>query len=163
MEVTVFSSTEGKREEALGYGASYFYLGNEENKAKNACKFDLVMCTTKVYSLGDWMNVLKPGGKQIIIGAPDVTKEHTPLEAFDLIFMNRGIFGSLVGSVANTAEILRLSARFPDIRPVCETVPFNIDEGRVAFTRLHTGTPTLPKYRLVWDIQNAVMPPAKLS
>jgi D-arabinose 1-dehydrogenase-like Zn-dependent alcohol dehydrogenase len=48
MEVVVFSSTESKKQEALNFGASEFYITEGGKKLENIAKVDVLLITTNV-------------------------------------------------------------------------------------------------------------------
>lgn len=88
MQVSVFSTSEIKRADALAYGAKEFFICNEENLKQNNFKFDLILNCSTVYKIQEWMPLLAPHGKFIVIGIPDVALQQ-PLNAFDIIPYSR--------------------------------------------------------------------------
>ena len=141
-EVTAFTSTDSKREEALEMGAHHTINSRDpEAIAAAAGRFDLVMSTVNVKL--DWnafLATLTPRGRLHFVGA---TLEPLDLGVFPLIGGQRSVSGSPVGSPAVIAQMLEFAARH-GIKPVIETYRF--DQVNEALERLRSGE---ARYRIV--------------
>lgn len=141
-EVTAFTSSESKREEALELGAHHTLNSRDPDELKKAAgRFDLVLSTVNV-SL-DWsgyLNTLKPKGRLHFLGA---ALEPIELGVFSLIAAQRQISGSPVGSPAAIAKMLAFAAHH-HIEPVIEA--FRFDQVNEALAHLENGE---ARYRIV--------------
>ncbi len=141
-EVTAFTSSEAKKEEALQLGAHYTIDSrNPEEIEAAAGQFDLVLSTVNVKL--DWnayVATLRPKGRLHIVGA---TLDPLDLGVFPMIMGQRSVSGSPVGSPANIARMLEFAARH-NIRPVIESYRF--DQVNEAMERLRSGH---ARYRIV--------------
>jgi alcohol dehydrogenase (NADP+) len=108
--VTVLSQSLSKQEDGKRLGAdAYYATSNEETFATLANTFDLIINTVSA-SL-DWnayLNLLKVNGTLVIVGIPD---KPIPVGAFPLVFGRRSLAGSLIGSIAETQEMLNFSGK----------------------------------------------------
>lgn len=121
-EVTAFTSSAAKREEALELGAHHTLDSRDADAlAAAAGRFDLILSTVNVKL--DWngyLGTLKPKGRLHIVGA---TLEPLDIGAFSLILAQRSVSGSPVGSPVTIGKMLDFAARH-DIKPVTESFPF---------------------------------------
>jgi len=141
-EVTAFTSSEEKRQEALRLGAHHTLNSrSSDDLAAAAGSFDLILSTVNVKL--DWnlyLGALKARGRLHIVGA---TLDPLDLSAFALIMGQRSVSGSSVGSPATIAKMLEFAARH-DIKPVIET--FSFGDINAAIARLRSGK---THYRIV--------------
>jgi uncharacterized zinc-type alcohol dehydrogenase-like protein len=141
-EVTAFTSSEAKRDEALKMGAHRTVNSRDADAlAAEAGRFDLVLSTVNVKL--DWnayMATLKPRGRLHMVGA---TMEPLDLGVFPLIMGQRSVSGSPVGSPATIATMLDFAARH-GIKPVIEKFP--LDQVNEALEKLERGQ---ARYRIV--------------
>lgn len=142
--VTAFTSSESKHQEALEMGAHDVINSRDpEAIAAAAGQFDLILSTVNV-SL-DWntyLNALKPRGHFHFVG---VLTEPISLSVLPLLFGQRSISGSPVGSPATIAEMLEFAA-LHDIAPTTEHFPMsNVNE---AMDHLRSGK---ARYRIILD------------
>jgi uncharacterized zinc-type alcohol dehydrogenase-like protein len=141
-EVTAFTSTDAKRDEALGMGAHHTLNSRDpEALAAAAGRFDLILATVNVKL--DWnayLATLRPKGRLHFVGA---TLEPLDIGVFGLITAQRSVSGSPVGSPAVIARMLEFAARH-GIAPVTETYRF--DQVNEALDRLRSGK---ARYRVV--------------
>jgi uncharacterized zinc-type alcohol dehydrogenase-like protein len=109
-EVTAFSTTKDKEEEALKLGAHHFVNTRTTNALKKlAGSFDVLLSTVNADL--DWMgyiNALRPKGTLCVVGAPP---SPIALQAFALIGQQRAVAGSPTGSPHDLAEMLDVAAR----------------------------------------------------
>jgi len=141
-EVTAFTSSDSKREEALKLGAHHTLNSRDAKELKTAAgSFDLVLSTVNVAL--DWqayINTLKPKGRLHFLGA---ALEPIELGAFSLIMAQRQISGSPVGSPATIAKMLEFAA-IHKIEPMTEHYKF--DQVNEALAHLESGK---ARYRVV--------------
>lgn len=141
-QVTAFTSSEGKTEEALEMGA-HRTINSRDSEALEAAagQFDLVLSTVNVKL--DWnkyIETLKTRGRLHIVGA---TLEPLDLQLFPMLMGQRSVSSSPVGSPANIARMLEFAARH-NIRPVIEKFRFN--QVNEALAHLRSGQ---ARYRIV--------------
>jgi len=143
-EVTAFTSSDAKREEALKLGAHHTLNSRDPSEIEKAAgSFDIIFSTVNVKL--DWnlyLNALKPKGRLHFLGA---TLEPLDLGVFGLIMGQRSVSGSPVGSPATIAKMLEFAA-LHDIRPVVERFP--MDKVNEALEHLHHGK---ARYRIVLE------------
>ncbi len=141
-EVTAFTSSESKRQEALELGAHTTLNSRDAAEIKAAAgSFDFIISTVNVKL--DWnlyLSTLKPKGRLHFVGA---TLEPLEVGVFSLISAQRSISGSPVGSPATIDQMLDF-ARLHEIQPKVESYPMS--EINEAFERLKSGD---ARYRIV--------------
>lgn len=143
-EVTAFTSSPSKTEEAKALGAHRVVSSKDSDAIANAAgSLDLLIVT--VNAPLDWpalIETLKPKGRMHVVGA---VLEPIPVAAFQLIMAQREISGSPTGSPVDIETMLRFCARH-DIRPQTEHFPMSkINE---AFEHLEAGK---ARYRIVLE------------
>jgi alcohol/geraniol dehydrogenase (NADP+) len=109
-EVTAFSSSANKEEEALKLGAHHF-VNSRESKAVNglAGSLDLIVSTVNAdQDWGGYVNTLRPHGTLCFVG---VAPKPISLPPFPLISAMRCVCGSNTGSPSQIAEMLGVAAR----------------------------------------------------
>lgn len=108
-DVTVLSTSERKRQDAIRLGATDFAVtSSPDTFTKLHRRFDFIIDTVSAphdYNL--YLNLLKTDGVMILVGAPD---KPAPLEPFPLILHRRSIAGSLIGGIRETQEMLDFCA-----------------------------------------------------
>lgn len=144
-EVTAFTSTDSKADEAKGFGAHRVVNSRRPDEIKRiAGSLDLLIVTVNV-SL-DWPSMLatlRPKGRLHFVGA---VLEPIPIIAFDIIMTQRSVSGSPNGSPVNTAQMLNFAARH-NILP--QTEHFPITHVNEAIQHLLDGK---ARYRVVLDM-----------
>jgi uncharacterized zinc-type alcohol dehydrogenase-like protein len=143
-DVTAFTSSEGKFDEARGFGARHVVSSRDPAAIKKlAGRFDLLISTVNVPL--DWaalIDTLAPNGRLHVVGA---VLEPMPVPAFSLLAAQRTVSGSPTGSPVAIATMLDFAARH-NVLPQTEHYPMsNINE---AFARLESGK---ARYRIVLD------------
>ena len=143
-EVTAFTSSESKFDEARGFGANQVVSSKDSAALKKlGGRFDLLISTVNVKL--DWdamIGTLAPNGRLHVVGA---VLEQIPVSAFSLIMQQRSVSGSPTGSPAAIETMLDFAARH-NIAPQTEHFPMSqINE---AFARLESGK---ARYRIVLD------------
>jgi uncharacterized zinc-type alcohol dehydrogenase-like protein len=120
-EVTAFTSTDAKRDDALRLGAHHAVSSRDSKAlAKVSGSLDFILVTVNV-SL-DWdalLAALAPNGRLHVVGA---VPEPIPVQAFSLITGQKSMAGSPLGSPATTAKMLQFCARH-EIAPLVERFP----------------------------------------
>ena len=147
-EVTAFTSSDSKRQEALQMGA-HRTLNSRDPEAVEAAagSFDFIISTVNVKL--DWdlyLNTLKPKGRLHFVGA---VLEPLDLGAFSLIMGQRSVSGSPVGSPATIEQMLEF-AKLHDIEPQVEL--FDMSEVNAAIEHLKSGK---ARYRIVLSNRQA--------
>jgi uncharacterized zinc-type alcohol dehydrogenase-like protein len=143
-DVTAFTSSESKFEEARGFGASHVVSSRDPSAIRKlAGTLDLLIVTANVKL--DWdalVATLAPNGRMHVVGA---VPEPIPVAAFSLIGSQRSVSGSPTGSPVAIETMLDFAARH-GITPQTEHFPMSrINE---AFERLEAGK---ARYRIVLD------------
>ena len=143
-DVTAFTSSESKFDEAKGFGANHV-VSSKDSAAirKLGGTFDLLISTVNVKL--DWdamIGTLAPNGRLHVVGA---VLEPIPVAAFSLILQQRSVSGSPTGSPVAIETMLEFASRH-NVAPQTEHFPMsNINE---AFARLESGK---ARYRIVLD------------
>ncbi len=143
-EVTAFTSSESKFDEARGFGAHHVVSSRDSEAIKKlAGKFDLLIVTVNVPL--DWNTLiasLAPNGRIHVLGA---VPEPIPVAIIPMIFGQKSLSGSPTGSPVAMEDMLEFAARH-NIAPQTEHMPMSqINE---AFKRLEAGK---ARYRIVLD------------
>jgi uncharacterized zinc-type alcohol dehydrogenase-like protein len=103
--VAVFTTSPGKKEDALRLGAHEVIISsNAEEMKKHAGTFNFILDTIAAdHDINAYINMLGRDGNITLVGAPE-----TPLQvsAFALIFGRKSLSGSLIGGIAETQEML---------------------------------------------------------
>jgi len=109
-EVTAFSTSAAKEEEARGLGAHRFVNTRESRALKDlAGSFDFILSTANADQ--DWsvyLQALRPTGTLCFVGVPP---KPLTLPAFPLISGSRTVAGSPIGSPQRIREMLDVAAR----------------------------------------------------
>ncbi len=143
-EVTAFTSSESKFEEALRFGAHHVVSSRDSNAIQAlAGSLDLLIVTVNVTL--DWqalLNALAQDGRMHVLGA---VLEPLSFSAIPMIFGQKTVSGSPTGSPVAIETMLEFAAR-KGVIPQTEHFPMSqINE---AFERLKAGK---ARYRIVLD------------
>jgi len=108
-EVTVLSTSEKKRHDAIRLGATEFALTTPHDTfTRLQRRFDFILDTVSAsHNYNDYVNLLKTDGTMILVGVPD---KPTLLEPFPLILHRRRIAGSVIGGIRETQAMLDFCA-----------------------------------------------------
>lgn len=143
-EVTAFTSSEGKFEEARSFGAHHVVASRDSAAIGNlAGSLDMLIVTVNVPL--DWdalINSLGPNGRMHLVGA---VLEPIPITAMSLIMQQRTVSASPTGSPVAIAKMLEFAARH-NVTPATEHMPMS--HINAAFERLEAGK---ARYRIVLD------------
>jgi alcohol/geraniol dehydrogenase (NADP+) len=143
-EVTAFTSSASKADEAAKMGADYIVdTHSAEELAAVAGKFDMIMTTANAsLNWQAYFKALAPKGNLHVVGA---VLEPIPVLSFNLIAGQKSVSGTATGSPAVVSTMLDFCARH-QIEAVTEHFPMSrIND---AFDRLEAGN---ARYRLVLD------------
>jgi uncharacterized zinc-type alcohol dehydrogenase-like protein len=117
-EVTAFSTSKDKEAEAKKLGAHHFVNTRETGALKKvAGSFDLLLST--VTADQDWsayVGALRPKGTMCVLGASPSPMQ---IPVFSLIFGQKNVSGSAVGSPRDLYEMLDVAARH-DVKAITE-------------------------------------------
>lgn len=150
-EVTVFDITEEKRMDAMRLGAvRYVNVNNEKELEGMDDTFDFILSTIPVkYDLTMYFKMLAYNGQLGIVGMP-------PLEEMPSISLeqfvwngNRKVFGSLIGGIKETQEMLDYSVSH-NIYPEVEVIEADAETIGDAYKNVFNGK---VKFRYVIDMQ----------
>lgn len=150
-EVTVFDITEEKREDAMRMGASrYVNVNNPEDLKGLDRTFDFILSTIPAkYDPTMYMKMLKLNGQFGIVGLP-AFRNMPSLTVADLIFQGpRKVFGSQIGGIKETQEMLDYSVEH-NIYPEVEVIKANGEEIDKAYQNVLDGK---VKFRYVIDMR----------
>lgn len=147
-EVTVFDITEDKRQDAMRMGATKFVnVNNPEELREMNNSFRVILSTIPAnYDVEMYIRMLNVDGEMVIIGIPVADKA----SSIKLTTLNwnsrRKIYGTLIGGIAETQEMLNYSVA-NNIYPQVEVIPVEkIDE---AYQNVLAGK---VRYRYVLDM-----------
>jgi uncharacterized zinc-type alcohol dehydrogenase-like protein len=103
--VVVFTTSPGKREDALRLGAAEVVVSTDaEEMQKHAGTFDFILDTVSAdHDLDAYLNLLGTDGSIVLVGAPP---KPLSVSAFSLIMGRRSVSGSNIGGIAETQEML---------------------------------------------------------
>jgi uncharacterized zinc-type alcohol dehydrogenase-like protein len=104
-KVVVFTTSPGKKEDALRLGADSVIIStNAEEMQAHTGSFDFILDTVAAeHDLNAYLGMLGLDGNLTLVGAPE-----TPLQvsAFALLFGRKSLSGSLIGGIKETQEML---------------------------------------------------------
>jgi uncharacterized zinc-type alcohol dehydrogenase-like protein len=101
----VFTTSPGKKEDALRLGADEVVLSRDANEMKkHAFSFDFILdCVSADHDINAYINLLRPDGTITLVGAPE---KPLAVSAFSIIMGRRSLSGSCIGGIAETQEML---------------------------------------------------------
>jgi alcohol dehydrogenase (NADP+) len=144
-EVTVLSTSPGKKADAMKLGAHNFVLTTDEEQVKtvaNSLHFIIdTLSATHDYNL--YVTMLKVDGTLICVGLPP---EPIHLPAFNIVFTRKCVAGSLIGGLPETQEMLDYCAEHNIVADI-EVIP--IQKIQECYDRMLKND---VKYRFVIDI-----------
>lgn len=122
-DVTAFTSSRGKEDEARSLGAHHVVNSRDEDGLRKlAGAFDFIISTVNVPLRWDaLLGALRPRGRLHIVGA---VLEPIPVPAMTIISGQKQVSGSPLGSPATIATMLDFCARHR-IEPVTQTFPLS--------------------------------------
>ncbi|MCE9561959.1 MAG: NAD(P)-dependent alcohol dehydrogenase [Planctomycetes bacterium] len=143
--VTVFTTSPGKREDALKLGADEVVVSkNAGEMKKHASTFDMILdCVSADHDINAYLSLVRTGGNLTLVGAPE---KPLPVSAFALFFGNKTLGGSMIGGIAQTQEMLDFCGQH-GITSDVEVIP--IQKVNEAYERMLKSD---VKYRFVIDM-----------
>ena len=144
-QVVVFTTSPGKREDALRLGADEVVLSREaDDMQQHAGSFDFILDTVSAdHDVNAYLNLLGRDGDLTLVGAP---AQPLRVAAFALIMKRRSLSGSNIGGVAETQEMLDFCGAH-EITADVEVIP--VQEVNEAYERLLRAD---VKYRFAIDM-----------
>lgn len=149
-DVSVFDISEDKRKAAKEMGASrYVNVNDSAAMAAIANEFDFIISTIpSAYDPMTYMKMLKWNGQMCIVGIPSA-KDMPQLSMRSFIGMaNRRLFGSRIGSIGETQEMMDYSVAH-GIYPDVEVIKADADLITDAYEKVKNGE---VKFRYVIDM-----------
>jgi uncharacterized zinc-type alcohol dehydrogenase-like protein len=145
-EVTLFSRSRGKIEEAKSLGADAVIIStNEEEMQKVAGKFDLIIDTVPyAHDLNPYIATLKPSATLVLVGY--LGPQEPILNTAPMVFGRKAVSGSLIGGIAETQELLDFCGKH---NIVSEIEVINMQDINTAFERMLKSD---VRYRFVIDM-----------
>ena len=152
--VVLFTTSAGKREDALRFGAHEVVLsGNAEEMAAQTGRLNFILNTVAApHDLDAYLQLLKLDGTMTLVGAP--ATPHPSPGIFNLILRRRRLAGSLIGGLRETQEMLDFCSAHNILSDI-EMI--RMDEIDTAYDRMLKGD---VKYRFVIDMATLARPNA---
>jgi uncharacterized zinc-type alcohol dehydrogenase-like protein len=143
--VTLFTTSPNKAEDAMRLGAHEVIISRNENEmAKNANSFDFILDTVSAeHDINAYINLLKRDATLTLVGAPE---KPLPVSAFSVILKRRSFAGSGIGGIRETQEMLDFCGEHGI---VCDIEKIGIHQINDAYDRLLRSD---VKYRFVIDM-----------
>jgi uncharacterized zinc-type alcohol dehydrogenase-like protein len=103
--VVVFTTSIGKKEDALRLGADEVVVSRHANEMqKHVGSFDFILdAVSAEHDINAYIRLLAVDGNITLVGAPE---KPLPVSAFGLIFGRHSLSGSAIGGIAETQEML---------------------------------------------------------
>ena len=145
--VVVFTTSPGKREDALRLGAHEVVVSREEGALEPyAASLDFILDTVSAdHDLDAYLALLRRDGNLTLVGAPE---KPLALSPFGLILTRRSVSGSLIGGIPETQEMLDFCGQH-GITADVEVIP--IQQVNEAYERLLRSD---VKYRFSIDMES---------
>ena len=131
-DVVVFTTSPGKKDDALRLGADEVIISRNANEmAKHADSFDFILdAVAAEHDLNAYIQLLRRDGNLTMVGAPE---KPLPVAVFGLLFRRRSFSGSIIGGIAETQEMLDFCGQH-NITADVEVIP--IQKVNEAYERL---------------------------
>jgi alcohol dehydrogenase (NADP+) len=144
-EVTLFTTSPGKSDDAKRLGASGVVISKDEDAMeKQQKRFDFIIDTVSApHDLNAYLALLKRDGALVVVGIPP---QGIPVNLFHLVSPRRQLAGSLIGGIAETQEMLEFCA---DRGITCDIELISIGKINEAYERMLKSD---VKYRFVIDM-----------
>ncbi len=145
--VTVITTSENKREDAMRLGAKSVIISRNPNEMKAARgRFDFILNTVSAdHDLNALLALLKVDGSMVLVGAPEKPMQ---VASFSLLGGRKSLAGSAIGGIAETQEMLDYCAKH-NITSDIELIP--IQKINEAYDRMLKND---VKYRFVIDMNS---------
>jgi len=147
-QVTVFTTSPDKRDDALRLGAHDVVVSKDKDQMKpHRGTFDFILNTVAApHDLDAFLALLKRDGTMTLVGVP--ADPHPSPNVGNLVFGRRSLAGSLIGGIPETQEMLDFCNEH-DLTADIEMIP--IQEINTAYDRMLKSD---VKYRFVIDMQS---------
>ena len=147
-EVTVFSTSPSKEQDAKALGAHHFVVTRDPaNLEPLAGTFDIILDTVSAdHDINPYIGMLGVRGTLVVIGVPPSPNQ---VHSIGLIFGNKSIAGSLIGGIPETQEMLDFCAQHGVKSEVEIIKPDYID------TAYERTVKSDVRYRFVIDVKNS--------
>ncbi|WP_158829790.1 NAD(P)-dependent alcohol dehydrogenase [Mucilaginibacter lacusdianchii] len=144
-EVTVFTTSEAKADDARALGATEVFLSTDADRMPQSGKLDLIIDTVSAqHDINVYLHQLRVDGTLVLVGLPP---EQLPMGAGNVVHGRKAVAGSNIGGIGETQEMLDFCAE-RGITADIETIAIqDVDQ---AFKRLEKGD---VKYRFVVDMR----------
>lgn len=148
VEVTVFDITEEKRQEAIRMGATKYVNVTHSGELQGLANTMNFIISTIPYNYDplSYVRMLKMGGEMAIVGLPD--NSNINISVLALSASSRKVYGSLIGGIAETQEMLDFSVA-NNIYPEVELIRADASEIDKAYQKVAAGE---VKFRYVIDM-----------
>jgi len=145
--VVLFTTSPGKKEDALRLGADEVVVSKEATEMQKHCRsFDFILdCVSAQHDINAYLMLLKVDGTLTLVGAPE---NPLPVAAFPLLMGRRSFAGSGIGGIPETQEMLDFCAEHGI---VCDIELIRIQQINEAYERMLKSD---VKYRFVIDLQS---------
>ncbi|MDZ4674663.1 MAG: NAD(P)-dependent alcohol dehydrogenase [Gemmatimonadota bacterium] len=145
-EVTLFTTSAGKADDARRLGATHVVLTTDAAQvAAHARQLDLILNTVSVpHDLDLYMGTLARDGVMVLLGVPPTP--HPPVGVLDLVLGRRRLAGSLIGGLRETQELLDFCGEHGIVSEI-ELIP--MQEINTAYERMLRSD---VRYRFVIDM-----------
>jgi alcohol dehydrogenase (NADP+) len=143
--VVVFTTSPGKKEDALRLGADEVVVSrNADEMQKHTGSFDFILDAVSAdHDINAYINLLGRDGNLTLVGAPE---QPLAISSFSLLFGRRSLSGSIIGGIAETQEMLDFCGEHGIIADI-EVI--KIQDINAAYERLLKSE---VKYRFVIDM-----------
>lgn len=130
--VVAFTTSAGKKEDALRLGADEVVVSrNEDEMQAHRGSFDFILDAVSAdHDINAYINLLRRDGNITLVGAPE---KPLPVSAFALLFGRRSLSGSPIGGIPETQEMLNFCGEH-NITADVEVIP--IQKINEAYERL---------------------------
>lgn len=147
-EVTLFSRTPGKSEDAKQLGADHVVISTEQSEMDSVKgKFDVIIDTVPyIHDVNPYVTTLNISGTLVIVGY--LGGLEPILNTVPMIMGRKSVAGSLIGGIAETQEMLDFCGEHNIVSEI-ETIKMNEING--AYERMLKSD---VKYRFVIDMQS---------
>ncbi|MCL7931057.1 NAD(P)-dependent alcohol dehydrogenase [Halomonas llamarensis] len=147
-EVTVFTRSDAKVEEAKRHGADHVVVSSDEAQMQAVAEtYDFMLDTVPVqHDVNPYLATLKYDGTHIMVGLMDPIEP--AVQGANLIFKRRVLAGSLIGGIAETQELLDFCAEH---NITCDVEMIDMQNINEAFERMKKGD---VHYRFVIDMKS---------
>lgn len=147
-EVTLFSRSPNKTEDAKNLGADHVIISTDEAQMKSvAGKFDLIIDTVPYdHDVNPYMATLNINGTHVLVGF--IGKMEEPLSTPPMIMGRRSVAGSVIGGITETQEMLDFCGEH---NIVSEIEMINMKDINEAYERMLKSD---VRYRFVIDMKS---------